>query len=106
MPCPLYKYFSQYILLKLEFIYSLIYNKMHIIILQQENQDLTERRFIMSNKNRIEVPEAKNAMEKFKMEVASELGVDLKSENLTARDAGRVGGNIVKKLIERAESEM
>lgn len=79
---------------------------MHIIILQQENQDLTERRFIMSNKNRIEVPEAKNAMEKFKMEVASELGVDLKSENLTAKDAGRVGGNIVKKLIERAESEM
>lgn len=60
----------------------------------------------MSNKNRIEVPEAKNAMEKFKMEVASELGVDLKSENLTARDAGRVGGNIVKKLIERAKSEM
>lgn len=60
----------------------------------------------MSNNNRIEVPEAKNAMEKFKMEVASELGVDLKSENLTARDAGRVGGNIVKKLIERAESEM
>lgn len=60
----------------------------------------------MSNKNRIEVPEAKNAMEKFKMEVASELGVDLKSENLTARDAGRIGGNIVKKLIERAESEM
>ena len=80
---------------------------MHIIIiLQQENQNLTERRFIMSNKNRIEVPEAKNAMEKFKMEVASELGVDLKSENLTAKDAGRVGGNIVKKLIERAESEM
>ena len=60
----------------------------------------------MSNKNRIEVPEAKNAMEKFKMEVASELGIDLKSENLTAKDAGRVGGNIVKKLIERAESEM
>lgn len=60
----------------------------------------------MSNKNRIEVPEAKNAMEKFKMEVASELGVDLKSENLTAKDAGRVGGNIVKKLVERAESEM
>lgn len=60
----------------------------------------------MSNKNQIEVPEAKNAMEKFKMEVASELGVDLKSENLTAKDAGRVGGNIVKRLIERAESEM
>jgi hypothetical protein len=79
---------------------------MHIIILQQENQDLTERRFIMSNKNRIEVPEAKNAMEKFKMEVASELGVDLKSENLTARDAGRVGGEITRKLISQAMKDM
>ena len=60
----------------------------------------------MSNKNRIEVPEAKDAMDKFKMEVASELGVDLKSENLTAKDAGRVGGQIVKKLIEQAEDLM
>lgn len=60
----------------------------------------------MSNKNRIEVPEAKDAMDKFKMEVASELGVDLKSENLTAKDAGRVGGQIVKKLIEQAEDSM
>lgn len=60
----------------------------------------------MSNKNRIEVPEAKKAMDKFKTEVASELGIDLKSENLTARDAGRVGGEMVKKLIEKAESGM
>ncbi len=60
----------------------------------------------MSNKNRIEVPEAKNAMEKFKMEVASELGVDLKSENLTARDAGRVGGEITRKLISQAMKDM
>ena len=60
----------------------------------------------MSNKNRIEVPEARNAMEKFKMEVANELGVDLKSENLTAKDAGRVGGQITKRLIEQAEKSM
>ncbi len=60
----------------------------------------------MSNKNRIEVPEAKTALDKMKMEVASELGVDLKSENLTARDAGRVGGSITKKLIEMAEKNM
>ena len=60
----------------------------------------------MSNKNRIEVPEAKQAMDKFKTEVASELGIDLKSENLTAKDAGRVGGEMVKKLIEKAESGM
>lgn len=60
----------------------------------------------MNNKNRIEVPEAKNAMDKFKMEVATELGVDLKSENLTARDAGKVGGTMVKRLIEKAEQNM
>ena len=60
----------------------------------------------MSNRSRIEVPEAKNAMDKFKMEVANELGVDLKSENLTARDAGKVGGQMVKRLIEKAEHNM
>lgn len=60
----------------------------------------------MNSKNRIEVPEAKNAMDKFKMEVATELGVDLKSENLTARDAGKVGGTMVKRLIEKAEQNM
>lgn len=60
----------------------------------------------MNSKNRIEVPEAKNAMDKFKMEVATELGVDLKSKNLTARDAGKVGGTMVKRLIEKAEQNM
>lgn len=60
----------------------------------------------MSNKSRIEVPEAKNAMDKFKMEVATELGVDLRSKNLTARDAGKVGGTMVKRLIEKAEQNM
>lgn len=60
----------------------------------------------MNSKNRIEVPEAKNAMDKFKMEVATELGVDLKSENLTAKDAGKVGGTMVKRLIEKAEQNM
>lgn len=60
----------------------------------------------MNSKNRIEVPEAKNAMDKFKMEVATELGVDLKSENLTARDAGKVGGTMVKRLIEKVEQNM
>lgn len=58
------------------------------------------------NNNRIEIPAAKDAMNRFKMEVASELGVDLKSENLTAKDAGRVGGQMVKKLIEKAEKNM
>lgn len=60
----------------------------------------------MSNKNGIEVPKAKKALDMFKMEVANELGVDLKSENLTARDAGRVGGEIVRRLIKQAEDKM
>lgn len=59
-----------------------------------------------SSKNRIEVPEAKSSLDKMKMEVASELGVDLKSENLTARDAGRVGGQMVKKMIKNAENNI
>lgn len=60
----------------------------------------------MSNKNKIEIPEAKSALNKIKMEIASEIGVDLKSENLTAKDAGRVGGLMTKKLIEKAEHNM
>lgn len=49
---------------------------------------------------------AKDALERMKMEVASEMGVDLKSENLTAKDAGRVGGQMTKKLVEKAEENM
>lgn len=60
----------------------------------------------MSNKNRTEVPEAKNAMNKFKMEIAHELGVDLKSENLTSKNAGKVGGTMVKRMIEKAEKNI
>lgn len=59
-----------------------------------------------SSKNRIEVPEAKSSLDKMKMEVANELGIDLKSENLTAKDAGKVGGQMVKKLISKAEQSM
>lgn len=62
--------------------------------------------FDMSNRNRIEVPEAKTALDKMKTEVANESGVDLTSENLTAKDAGKVGGEIVKRLIEKAEQNM
>lgn len=62
--------------------------------------------FDMSNRNRIEVPEAKTALDKMKTEVANELGVDLTSENLTAKDAGKVGGQMVKRLIEKAEQNM
>ncbi len=59
----------------------------------------------MSNttRNRIEVPDAKEAMDKFKMEVADELGVPLSNGyngNLTSYQNGSVGGYMVKKMIE------
>ena len=56
----------------------------------------------MSKKNnRINVPEAREAMDKFKMEAASEVGVNLKegyNGDLSSREAGSVGGQMVKKL--------
>ena len=59
--------------------------------------------------NKIVVPEAKAAMEKFKMEAANEVGVNLKqgyNGDLTSREAGYVGGYMVKRLIEHAEQQM
>ena len=55
------------------------------------------------------VPEAKKAMENFKNEIASEVGVTLKNGyngELTARQAGSIGGNMVKKMIEKAKQDM
>ena len=62
-----------------------------------------------SNSNYKVVPEAADALNKFKYEVASAVGVNLKdgyNGDISARDAGRVGGNMVKKLIQQAESQM
>lgn len=50
--------------------------------------------------------DVKNAMNNFKNEVAKELGVNLKDENLTAKDAGRIGGEMTKRLVEQAEKTM
>ena len=55
------------------------------------------------------VPEAMTALDKFKYEVASEVGVNLKdgyNGDISARDAGKIGGQMVKKMIEQAESNM
>ncbi len=59
-----------------------------------------------SNSNRLVVPEAQEAMNKFKMEAANEVGVNLKegyNGHLTSREAGSVGGQMVKKMIEAYE---
>ena len=63
----------------------------------------------MSSRNRVEVPEAKEAMNRFKMEVASELGVPLSNGyngNLTSYQNGSVGGYMVKKMIQAQEEKM
>ena len=62
-----------------------------------------------NNSNYSVVPEAKEALNKFKYEVANEVGVNLKQGNngdLSSRDAGRIGGQMVKKLIQQAENQM
>ena len=59
--------------------------------------------------NRTAVPEAKGALDKFKYEVASELGVPLLdgyNGDLTSRQNGSVGGYMVKKMIEEQEKQM
>ena len=66
---------------------------------------------IMANKssNKIVVPEAKAAMEQFKQQAASEVGVNLTNGyngDLTSREAGSIGGQMVKKMIEKYESEI
>ena len=63
----------------------------------------------MTNSNKSVVPEAKEALNKFKYEVANEVGVNLKqgyNGDLSSKDAGRIGGNMVKKLIQQAENNM
>jgi len=56
-----------------------------------------------NNKNQINVPEARQAMNKMKMEVANEMGINLKqgyNGDLSSKDAGHIGGNMVRKMVE------
>ena len=62
-----------------------------------------------NNSNKKLVPEAMDSLEKFKYEVASEVGVTLKdgyNGDISSRDAGRIGGNMVKKMIQQVENNM
>ena len=58
-----------------------------------------------NSSNKKLVPEAMSALDKFKYEVASEVGVNLNGD-ISARDAGKIGGQMVKKMIEQAERNM
>lgn len=70
----------------------------------------SKEEFIMSNStNRAAVPEAKSALDRFKYEVASEIGVPLTdgyNGDLTSKQNGSVGGYMVKKMIEAQERQM
>jgi len=73
-------------------------------------RELEEGVYIMSRgRNRVEVPEAREAMDRFKMEVASEIGVPLKqgyNGDLTSAQNGSVGGEMVRQMIKRQEESM
>ena len=61
------------------------------------------------SKSKIVVPEARQALNKFKMEAANEVGVNLSegyNGNLTSKQAGSVGGQMVKKMIQSYENNL
>ncbi len=76
----------------------------------KDNLFRSKEEFIMSNStNRAAVPEAKGALDRFKYEVASEIGVPLTdgyNGDLTSKQNGSVGGYMVKKMIEAQERQM
>ncbi len=62
-----------------------------------------------NNSSKMEVPQAKEAMDRFKTEVTSELGVNLKegyNGDLTSREAGSIGGEMVRRMIKKQEEQM
>ena len=64
----------------------------------------------MSNRNRTLIPAAKHGLDKFKLEVASDIGIDnydaIDKGNLTSRQNGSIGGEMVKRMVEDYESKL
>ena len=61
------------------------------------------------SKNKTMIPEARDGLSRFKMEAASEVGVNLKqgyNGDLTSRQAGSIGGQMVKKMVEQYENSL
>ncbi len=61
------------------------------------------------SRNQTVVPNAKSALDKMKFEIANQVGVNLKqgyNGDLSSRDAGRIGGNMVRNMIRMAEEQM
>ena len=74
-----------------------------------QNQQNAQQSSSSSRSGRTVVPEAKGALNQMKYEIASELGINLKqgyNGDIKAKDAGSVGGEMVKRMIEYAENNM
>ena len=74
-----------------------------------QNQQNAQQSSSSSRSGRTVVPEAKGALNQMKYEIASELGINLKqgyNGDIAAKDAGHIGGNMVKKMIEAQEHKM
>ena len=74
-----------------------------------EERNLEDKITMSRRNNRQMVPEAREAMNRFKMEVANEVGVNLKdgyNGDLTSREAGSVGGGMVKNMIKAYEQSL
>ena len=82
-----------------------MYNNQANPMQNQNNQNANSS----NNNNTINVPEARAALDNMKYEIASELGINLKpgyNGDLPSRQAGYIGGYMVKRLIQQAEKQM
>lgn len=78
-------------------------------MIDRTNRNMEVKEMASSRSNKTSVPEAKAAMDRFKTEVASELGVSLKegyNGDLTSREAGSIGGEMVRRMIKKQEEMM
>ena len=89
--------------------YNNINNNGNQTPMQQQNQFQQGNASSNSNQSRVVVPEARQALDNMKYEIAGELGINLKkgyNGDLPSRQAGYIGGYMVKRLIEQAERGM
>lgn len=103
--------FTQFTRLLLFFLHILFSNKRKDFLFAQTHTFHNKEETYMSSRssNKAAVPEAKSALDRFKYEVAGELGVPLKdgyNGDLTSKQNGSVGGYMVKKMIEAQERQM
>ena len=85
-------------------------SKVHIILPRNKNHRKEVLDMSNNNNNKTAVPQAKQALNQMKLEIANELGMadyqQVDKGNLTARQNGYVGGYMTKKLVEMAEQQM